>query len=396
MSTLAIGYSGQGFGMDLYGYFRTGTGSTSHGGTQQCFQLPGADSKYRLGNECEQYGEFGLRQEFAKFEDGSSLEFSVMPGLQARYGRDFVFHGETGYARLMEGYVQYKNVGALAGGSVWAGKRYYKRNQIDITDYYYWNPSGTGFGVEDVNYAGLKWSYAFFRRDTPFQHTSVTRHDVNVSGIPTNADGAVDIGFSYVPRTDAVKDGGWSVFAQHKQQSFLGGVNTVVAEYGEGAGTGLGAVATASTSRADRIWLALDNLNWEFSQSWSGSVSALYKKTKRADGTASDWTSFGVRPVYSFSEHFKFIVELGVDRVKTSDKDARLTKLTVAPTWSPNGRALNARPELRLYYTYARWNKDAQSLADQINPQTALSSTGSFGENTHGSNVGVQLEYWWP
>ncbi|MDV7603057.1 carbohydrate porin, partial [Acinetobacter baumannii] len=42
---------------DFSGYFRTGMGVTDNGKTQECFQLTGAPSKYRLGNECEQYGE---------------------------------------------------------------------------------------------------------------------------------------------------------------------------------------------------------------------------------------------------------------------------------------------------------------------------------------------------
>jgi len=69
--------------------------------------------------------------------------------------------------------------------------------------------------------------------------------------------------------------------------------------------------------------------------------------------------------------------------------------LTIAPTWTfggINGQPLNSRPDLRFYYTYAKWNRAAQNNAAA---GSALSNTGAFGSQTHGSNFGVQVEYWW-
>src|SRR5260370_32122800 len=43
---------------EFHGYFRSGYGINSAGGQQVAFQAPGADAKYRLGNEAETYGEF--------------------------------------------------------------------------------------------------------------------------------------------------------------------------------------------------------------------------------------------------------------------------------------------------------------------------------------------------
>src|SRR6266853_2790280 len=42
---------------EFHGYFRSGYGLNSQGGSQVAFQAPGADAKYRLGNEAETYGE---------------------------------------------------------------------------------------------------------------------------------------------------------------------------------------------------------------------------------------------------------------------------------------------------------------------------------------------------
>lgn len=58
---LALPLSAQ--ALEFGGYVRSGVGTSVNSGKQQCFQLPGAQTKYRLGNECEQYGELELRQD---------------------------------------------------------------------------------------------------------------------------------------------------------------------------------------------------------------------------------------------------------------------------------------------------------------------------------------------
>jgi maltoporin len=56
----------QAMAVDFHGYARSGIGWTGSGGEQQCFQAAGAQSKYRLGNECETYAEIKLGQEVWK------------------------------------------------------------------------------------------------------------------------------------------------------------------------------------------------------------------------------------------------------------------------------------------------------------------------------------------
>src|ERR1700733_6054923 len=43
---------------EFHGYFRSGYGLNGEGGQQVAFEAPGANAKYRLGNEAETYGEF--------------------------------------------------------------------------------------------------------------------------------------------------------------------------------------------------------------------------------------------------------------------------------------------------------------------------------------------------
>ena len=75
--------------------------------------------------------------------------------------------------------------------------------------------------------------------------------------------------------------------------------------------------------------------------------------------------------------------------------DVGRRKRTIAPTWSPAGPGFWARPEFRLYYTYASWNEAAQRAANLMAEGSALSDTGAFGNARHGSNFGVQVEHWW-
>ena len=68
---IAMAISGQAAAVDFKGYARSGIGWTGSGGEQQSFQATGANSKYRLGNECETYAELKLGQELWKEGDKS-------------------------------------------------------------------------------------------------------------------------------------------------------------------------------------------------------------------------------------------------------------------------------------------------------------------------------------
>ena len=126
-----------------------------------------------------------------------------------------------------------------------------------------------------------------------------------------------------------------------------------------------------------------------------GQVQAVYQKDKREDGGDQDWWSVGGRTSYAFTQQFKLVGEIGHDQVDASGGTRKLSKFTVAPTWSPNGPGFFERPEIRLYYTYATWNKAAQEAANLLAEGSALSDTGAFGSARNGSNFGVQVEYWW-
>lgn len=384
------------YATNFSGYFRTGVGNSTQGGKQSCFQLPGAGSKYRLGNECEQYLELDLRQDLLKLDDGSVVSVEGMAQFYNEYGHELKFDGDYGFTRMSQLYAEWSKMPALNGGSFWAGRRYYNRNDIHISDYYYWNQSATGFGFDQVEWNGLKYSYVFSRKDNVFQQDMVTRHDFTVGGINTNPGGEIQFGVSYLDKPS--RDGaqaGWSAVVQHRQEAFLGGVNKFAVQYGKGPGTALGYTGDSTLDNSNQSWRLVEFFDWQVTRAFSGQFQVVYQKDTRPDGQDQNWLSVGVRPIYAFTDQFKFVTEIGRDQVEAPGGTRKLTKYTVAPTWSPKGSGFWDRPEIRLYYTYATWNKAAQAAADMTSPGSALSNTGAFGTDLHGSNVGVQVEYWW-
>ena len=382
--------------LEFAGYLRSGVGNSLNGGKQSCFKLPGAEAKYRLGNECEQYAELELRQDVYSFDDGSVLSVDGMASLYNKYDRQLTFQGDNGSARLPQLYAQWSNLPGLNGGSLWAGRRYYKRNDIHISDFYYWNQSATGAGIEDVLIGGLKYSYALSRKDNLYQENYVTRHDFNVAGFNTNPGGELELGLSYLDkpeRTDA--HSGWAITAQHVQSDFLGGKNKFAVQYGEGSGTGLGYTGDFRLDNSSKRYRIVEFFDWQVTPRFGGQVEAVYQKDFRPDGGNQEWLSLGVRPTYAISEQFKLVTELGHDQVKAADGTRKLSKFTFAPTWSPKGPGFWTRPEVRLYYTYASWNAAAQRAANEFDAGSALSDSGAFGSARHGSNAGLQVEYWW-
>ena len=81
----------------------------------------------------------------------------------------------------------------------------------------------------------------------------------------------------------------------------------------------------------------------------------------------------------------------------SADADTRtLTKLTIAPAGAV-GRNFWSRPELRLVYTYARWNDAALAAADSASDPnvTSISSSGIFAGRNHDTTIGASFESWW-
>ena len=88
--------------LETTGYFRTGLGDSSGSDSMRCFKLQGAQSKYRLGNECEQYGELALKQNVFNLDDGSAIGVYGMGSFFNKYDRTPTFNGDNGEIRAVQ------------------------------------------------------------------------------------------------------------------------------------------------------------------------------------------------------------------------------------------------------------------------------------------------------
>jgi maltoporin len=411
-----------------------GTPTERIGGRMTCFALAlpnGMLSKYRLGNECEVWSEAHFKMVTYVGDSGTVGTLHFMPTVFIP--TTFIGYTPTGVinsplrATSSTGatlsfptlYADIKGIPWLHGGTAWAGTRYYKRESVYISDFFYWNPSGVGAGIEDVNLpGGLRLSYAAFAVDgrlvpgdvpgapeLPRQVDFGVRNDVQLRGISFYEGGEFQLGFQYIVDMSNNYDangrklthGGWGVTVRHVQQ-ILGGDNKLVFQYGMGAGTGFGTLArfyypdfslyNVPNEYRMRVVdvLTVQPLPWLGAQ-----LNFVFQRDDlRNPGSITDWYSAGGRLSFAFVEHAKLLGEAGYDRIiKNNGAPPQYVAKFTGAVALTTGREFLTRPELRLFWTWAVWN-DAARIA-HIDSGQVYSNTLYLA----GSTFGVQAETWW-
>ena len=419
--------------VDFHGYARSGVGATLGGGDQEAFQAVGAAAKYRLGNETDTYGELKLGAEL--FNNG---EQSFYFDSNMAFGLDQAKDWEEKTPAFREFNVQAKGVlGFAPEATLWAGKRFYKRQDIHMIDFYYWNVSGPGAGIENINVGlgnlSLAWvksgdSFTYYetaadaQAETKLQTKALDQNiiDIRLENVAVNPNGVLNLGINYGqgnPFKDfkgymhdngaAVEvgqgnydDSGYMFTAEHVQGNFFGGFNKMVVQYAADAmtawgigtnGQGINGV-NANNHDGNGLLRLMDHGVVHFGDNIEMQYVAGYTKLSfdKSDKKDQTWMTFGVRPVYFWNDIMSTAVELGYDNVKNAFekdgqwKDSDLTKLTIAQQWSA-GKGYWARPQIRVFGTYANWNEDSKGLI----------GGDAFKNDTDGFTVGVQMEAWW-
>lgn len=410
LSVAVMSASQSGMAVDFNGYFRANSGANSANGGQTCFGLAGAGSKYRLGNECGIYGELLFGQEVAKTDDGATFKANVALSLSNTYASNSTLGNNSintsnggGEVGLPQIYLLADKLPELGGASAWMGRRYYKREDIHITDFFYWNPSGIGAGLEDLplGNGGMKFSYALFRDDKTTSlglnaGDSATRHDLQLRGLNVNSGGNLEFGLAVITADSSVanRNGGSLFTLQHRQADAVAkGENKLALQYGSGAGVangGTGDTANGSDVRRLRI---VEGLYSQLTDRVGGQLVAVYQKdSANAAALSSVWTTWGGRVAYGLSPHFKLLADIGRDSVTPDGGETRLLTKYTAAIAIASAPGYYARPELRVFYTKANWNDAARAAATAGD---AMSATGVFGNTTGGSVIGFTAESWW-
>lgn len=424
------------FAVDFHGYFRSGVGVSGDGDMVKY----NVNKVGRLGNENDTYGEVQLGQEVFN-KDGKTFYVDSMFAMTSNGSNDWEgtgtvcnfdakqCSGDSDFA-LRQFNVQAKGLlGFAPEATLWAGKRFYQRHDIHISDFYYWNISGAGAGIEGIQAGPGKVSLAWIRNDRSAadvfgQYTNTgtvanpvyqKNEDLNVNtldaryaGIPLWQDGSLEVGAMYalVNETDAQKElkndnmkNGVMLTAE-LTQGVLGGFNKTVLQYG--TVFGLGTVPGAITVVGHGLGVAFGAeakdgadgyrfINWgviPMGNSWEMGHQLVYGVGNEMWDTndKTETMSVVVRPMYKWDDFNKTIFEGGYFKDKTSynngaadDKDAGY-KLTLAQAWSA-GSSFWARPEIRVFASYLANDEDKEVFE------------GNTSKDTY--QVGVQAEAWW-
>lgn len=415
--------------VDFNGYFRAGIGQNLDGGNQVCAQANGAPTKYRLGNECDSYLELGLGTDLYE-NNGTKFRFNTMIAAKAGNGADWqdTRNGGHGDKILEEGQDPWGNAAfALrqinaeytneSGTKIWAGKKYYQRHDIHWLDFYYWNTSGYGAGVEnfkindDLGTLSAAWLRVVTNdggearapikdadgnvivEGSKYQY-NVNNIDLRWAGINMWKNASLELGANiYIPSiTEDQKaagindDGGLLLTGEYTQGGFFGGFNKLTIQYAQGATTH--ELMSNHSGSYFGAWMDKDAsgfrlIDWgviKFGENIEMGYNAIYTVADYKGNNDHKWLSIGVRPVYKWNETQKTILEVGFDSVDNPDwgQTEDLSKVTLAQAWT-GGSSFWARPEIRAYVTHAMSDNDDK-----------------FGTgNDTNTSFGVQAEAWW-
>ncbi|CFR14029.1 maltoporin [Yersinia frederiksenii] len=410
--------STQAMAVDFHGYARSGIGWTGSGGEQQCFKATGAQSKYRLGNECETYAEIKLGQELWK-EGDKSFYFDTNVAYSVSQRDDW----ESTSPAFREANVQGKNlIEWLPGSTMWAGKRFYQRHDVHMIDFYYWDISGPGAGVEAIDLGFGKLSIAATRNSEAggssawidnqrkdADHTVNDVYDIRLAGLETNPGGTLEFGVDYGranPEDDyalapnASKDG-VMLTAEHTQ-SMMGGFNKFVVQYATDSMTSYNSGHSQGTKvdNNGHMLRIIDHGAINLAEKWDLMYVGLYQDTDWDSNNGTTWYSVGVRPMYKWTNIMSTLAEVGYDNVKsqrTGDRNGQY-KLTLAQQWQA-GDSIWSRPAIRVFATYANWDEKWGYNNVDGSIDRGMAQNGTIGTDSRGKSnevtFGAQFEAWW-
>lgn len=400
--------------LDFHGYARSGIGWTSGGGEQTAFKVNGGGSKYRLGNEAETYAEFKLGQEL--FKEG---EQSIYLDSNLAYAVNQQVDWEPTTPALREINVQFKNFfESLPDATLWAGKRFYQRHDAHINDFYYWDISGPGAGIENIDIGIGKLSLAVTRNTEAggaygWDYDPITKQwissrdknkdvyndvfDIRLADFKVSKNGRLEVGIDYgnshtknhASRVDGASKNGYMLTVEHTQGEFFGGFNKLTLQYATDAMTSWSTGHSQGGSEANKghMLRLVEQGVVAPSDKVEVMYALIYEKTDLDNKQGKTWYSAGIRPMYKWTNTMSTLAEVGYDCIKdqkTAQKN-NLMKYTIAQQWQA-GSSIWARPAIRVFGTYAHWNDKFD-----INNRTDAGYKAKDGEFI----AGVQFEAWW-
>ncbi|QUM84065.1 maltoporin LamB [Moritella sp. 28] len=389
--------------VDFNGYMRAGTGISGNNGENISFEK---NKIGRLGNENDLYAEFGFRQELPEITGMEEQTWIVDAMIaQGNLGNNGWEDGDFNVAQF-----NVQATGLIASdkeATMWAGKRYYQRKDIHITDFYYLNTSaGAGGGIENLTVGPGKLSAAWMLdegsqkssnglpQDHSWSNDSKVNgniFDVRYSGLElwsgANLEVAAIYNFANKKAEQTLEADDGVMLTAILQQGLSNGFNQTVLQYGTSSygaqmsDLGSGAWFDRSGKQNDATGYRV--INWgvvSFGDKIEVGHQLMYANSTDVGLVKEEHEllSAVVRPMYKWNQNMKTILELGVFSESQGSTDKGGSKATIAQAWSM-GEGFWARPELRVFASY---------ITDDEG--TTLGSSKGDSDYT----IGMQVEAW--
>ena len=404
---IAIEISTEQQSLKFHGYFRSSLGFSKNNTTQAKFQLPGARSKYRLGNEPDTNMELQFDYSY-KLKNPDNKNANIQSVIMLDGYKNQGDSNDFSVGHLSQAYFSF-NKFFNDDVNIWIGRRFYQRKSIHIMNHFWLNPgqnSHSGIGFEGQRLGSGKFDLALFRNEDTSTADLInsTVLDARWHSLPISKNSKLT---AWAQLADRAAVGGALNFAK-KSGYALGGWldyesarihNTAVLFFINGA-----AITKSGTNprtvREDNGW-NLDKANvfevsnmltYEMLADYSFQWSLLYHEEDRGNAGNSKitWISTGIRPIFYYSKNVNLALEAGIDYVddKVNDRSGSLNKLTLALQLAAD-RGFKSRPVLRIFATYAKWGEDFKGVVGNI-PGDA-----PYGNDLSGWTIGAQVESWW-
>jgi len=169
-------FSAAAFALDVDGYGRIGTGDAADT-ERTCYNLAISGGHYRLGNECDIYGELSLAH--AASVEGVRYRALVMANYQRPVG-----DASDSRASINQLYVEGNGFAGAPDVSLWLGQRFYGRADVYILDTHFVRMDGAGLGAHGIVWGGAKLGIAYFGLDAGSGRSG--RHVASTSTSPTS------------------------------------------------------------------------------------------------------------------------------------------------------------------------------------------------------------------
>jgi len=392
--------------VDWSGYMRGGPAATdTPGKSRQCYGI--GELKYRLGNECDFYGEFQLAQ--AMKADGVDFNAVLMTNYYSPATESDKSANPADNYGIEQAYVEMKGIDFAPQALFWMGKRR-DRDDVHIVDTFFTNMSGVGAGVENIDAGFGKFGFSGYKSDSAAQYVDgqlsttagnngVARLHAQLYDIPVNPDGKLRLVATY-SRGDSQggKKGqsGYGLNVEHVQDKFFGGGNHIWLQYAEGStDINQGISDNGAHGSGYKSWRIVESPSWQVG-AFGGQAIAMYQHNAAPSSAAavstlssspsSNYWTIGGRGSWGLTKNLKWLTEIGYSSLKPSGgASENVTKVTIGPALS-TGPDFWKRPELRLYVTYADYNKAA---AQDTNNNYAFPTN-----KTNAVSYGAQVEIW--